>query len=379
MKIGIVSSNFYPEPGGISEHVYHLYVELRKLGYEVKIITASFGGDNYRSEEDVIRIGRAIPVISNGSISNFTFAPRLSRSVRRILREEQFDILHIHNPLTPTLGLFALKHSRCINIGTFHTYKKSSIGYFLFRPHLRRYARKLHGRIVVSVSAEEFIGRYFPGDYRVIPNGVDINRFRPDGRKLAKFDDGRFNILFVGRLEPRKGLKYLFRAFPLIKKEVPNSRLIVVGNGLLEAYYRKFVPNSFWDDIAFEGFVPGEDLPCYYSSCDVCCFPGTKGESFGIVLLEAMASGKPIVASDIKGYRNVVRDGREGFLVEPKNPRKIAAAVVGLLKNRSLRETMGKLGRRKAENYSWPRVTAQVVNLYHECMERQRYIANREG
>ncbi|RKY82428.1 hypothetical protein DRP98_09005 [candidate division KSB1 bacterium] len=368
MKIGIVTPTFYPYPGGISEYVYHTYFELRKRGHEVKIITTFFGDGLTEFEENIYRVGRSIPILSNGSIGRVAFSLQLPKKIKRILDAERFDLLHIHEPLVPTLCLISLRHSRTVNIGTFHTFAEFSLGYFIFRPFLRRYNKKLHGRIAVSESARNFVDRYFGGEYRIIPNGIDIDRFNRVG-KIKKFDDGKLNILFVGRLEPRKGVKYLLKAFPLIKKKLPNSRLIIVGSGPLAGYYRQFVPRAFEEDIWFEGLVTKEDLPSYYSTCDVFCSPATGKESFGIVLLEAMASGKAIVASDIEGYRHVVTHGQEGLLVKPRDSQAIADSIVEVLSNEPLRRMLEENGKRKARQYSWENVTSRIINFYHDKMK----------
>ena len=366
MKIGIVTPTYYPYPGGVSEHVYHTYLGLRRQGHAVKIITTSFGKRLTEDEKDIIRVGRSVPMLSNGSITRIAL-PSLffSRRMKKILDREAFDLLHIHEPLVPPLSLAALRDSKTVNIGTFHAFKEFSLGYAIFRSYLRKYSQKLDGRIAVSDSAGEFVGRYFPGTYRIIPNGIDLDRFKLNG-KVERFDDGDFNILFVGRLEPRKGLRYLLRAFPLIKEKLPRARLIIVGSGPLERYYRQLVPRHYRTDIFFEGLVSKENLSAYYSTCDVFCSPATGKESFGIVLLEAMASGKPIVASDIAGYRNVMTDGQEGLLVKSKQSKEIANAVAKIESDESLRKRLGANGLEKAKDYSWDNIVRQMLSFYAE-------------
>lgn len=367
MKIGIVTPSFYPYFSGVSEHVYNTYQQLKKRGHTVKIITPSLGNDVTDIEYDIYRIGKGIPVFSNGAIGILSFSLRLAKEVKRILNSEDFDLLHIHEPFIPILCLAALKYSKATNIATFHTFRTSSLAYSLFQWFLKKYNNKLHGRIAVSDSARRFISKYFDGEYQVIPNGIDIHRFRNNG-VIKRFNDGRFNILFVGRLEPRKGVKYLLKAFPLIKDVFPNSRLIVVGGGPFTIYYRKFVPPSIRRSVFFEGHVPREDLPLYYSTCHVFCSPALGGESFGIVLLEAMASGRAIVASDIEGYRSVIRNEREGMLVPPKDAKAIANAVIRLLSDESLRKKLGENAVRKAREFSWDNITDRIVDYYYETI-----------
>jgi len=364
LKIGIVTPTYYPYPGGVSEHVYHTYLELKRQGHTVKIITTFFGKRRTEDEKDIIRVGQSFPILSNGSITRIAL-PFLffSGRMKKILDREAFDLLHLHEPLVPPLCLAALRDSKTINIGTFHAFKEFSLGYVMFKSYLKKYSKKLDGRIAVSDSAKKFVSRTFPGSYQIIPNGIDLDRFKPNG-KIEGFDDGTFNILFVGRLEPRKGLRYLLRAFPTVKEEIPRSRLIIVGSGPLERYYRQWVPRRYRADIFFEGLVSKESLPSYYSTCDVFCSPATGKESFGIVLLEAMASGKPIVASDIAGYRNVIADGQEGLLVKPKQPEEIAHAVATIGLDESLRKRLGTNGLKKAKDYSWDTILRQTLRFY---------------
>jgi phosphatidylinositol alpha-mannosyltransferase len=366
LKIGIVTPTYYPYPGGVSEHVHHTYLELKRQGHAVKIITTSFGKRVTEDEKDIIRVGRSIPMLSNGSIARMALPPLFfSGRMKKILDREAFDLLHLHEPLVPPLCLAALRDSKAVNIGTFHAFKEFSLGYAIFSPYLRKYSQKLNGRIAVSDSAKKFVSKTFPGPYRIIPNGIDLDRFKPNG-KIKQFDDGTFNILFVGRLEPRKGLKYLLRAFSRIKEKLPRSRLIIVGSGPLERYYRQFAPRHYRSDIFFEGLVSKEKLPSYYSTCDVFCSPATGKESFGIVLLEAMASGKAIVVSDIAGYRNVMTDGQEGLFVKPRQPEEIANAVVKIGSDLSLRARLGANGLQKAREYSWDNIVRQTLRFYAE-------------
>jgi phosphatidylinositol alpha-mannosyltransferase len=234
----------------------------------------------------------------------------------------------------------------------------------------RRWLSKLHGKIAVSEPALEYVNRHLPGDYRIIPNGIDTEHFRFDGPARKEFTDGKLNILFVGRLERRKGLGYLLNACAEMKRSFPNFRLIVVGPGtVLRHRYEKLVGDmSLTNNVVFTGFVPSAELPSYYRSADIFCAPATGGESFGIVLLEAMACGKPVVATSIKGYASVLANGDEGLLVPPKDDEALAQALLSLLHDKSLRLQMGDKGKIKAEKYSWPNVAQQVMDYYNSLL-----------
>ncbi|MDI6704462.1 MAG: glycosyltransferase family 4 protein [bacterium] len=362
MKIGIVTPYFYPLRGGVQEHVYNLYLHFKRRGHIVKIITSHF--NNEAKEQDIIRIGRGIPIPINGSVGRIGVSINLCSKVKETLRKEEFDLLHIHEPLAPTIPLFMLKYSDCINIGTFHAGGKRSLSYSLGRGFLKKYFLKLDGRIVVSHAAEKFVRKYFGGEFQIIPNGIDTNRFREDISPIEEYKDEKLNILFVGRFDKRKGLDYLLSAFKMVKKEVKDIRLIVVGGG-----YKKYKKRI--GDIVFTG-VQYERLPQYYSTCDIFCSPAIGQESFGIILLEAMALGKPVVATNIPGYNEVVTHNKEGLLVPPKDKEALRDALIKLLRDKDLRIKMGKNGREKAAEYSWERIGERVLDYYNEIIKMRR-------
>jgi phosphatidylinositol alpha-mannosyltransferase len=294
----------------------------------------------------------------------------LPAQIGEILAKEEFDILHLHEPFAPMVCLSALLKSNSINVGTFHACHTKPRTYWLGKLIFRRWLSKLHGKIAVSEPALEYVNRHLPGDYRIIPNGIDTEHFRFDGPARKEFTDGKINILFVGRLERRKGLGYLLNACAEMKRSFPNFRLIVVGPGtVLRHRYEKLVGDmSLTNNVVFTGFVPSAELPSYYRSADIFCAPATGGESFGIVLLEAMACGKPVVATSIKGYASVLANGDEGLLVPPKDDEALAQALLSLLHDKSLRLQMGDKGKIKAEKYSWPNVAQQVMDYYNSLL-----------
>ena len=371
LKICLVSDVYYPHPGGISEHIYHLAQHLRQRGHTVKILTADYGDNKGYDHPDILRIGRAVPIPINKSTGMVTVGRNLSEEVQGIMAREQFDVVHMHGPLAPMLPFLALLHSQATNFATFHAAHEDSTGYALFGPILQGYFEKLHGLIAVSPVARDSIAKYFPGDYRLIPNGIDTARFHPEIEPLERFEDGSPTILFVGRLESRKGIRYLLQAFPYVWERIPKVRLVVVGPGKARTLYRYLTNSQVRERIFFEGLVQARDLPRYYMSCDVFCSPATGQESFGIVLLEAMACGKALVASDIPGYRCVVSHGEDGMLVPPRSPKRLAVMLSKVLSDKALREHLGAQGRRKAEQYSWSRIAEQVEEYYLDVMARR--------
>jgi phosphatidylinositol alpha-mannosyltransferase len=371
VKVGIVTPTYYPYPGGVTEHVYHVRRGLEKLGHDVQVITTSFGRQDGHSDDGVFRIGRSVSVPANGSMCPVALDLRMAQRVRAVLARERFDVLHLHEPFMPALCLAVLREADAPVVGTFHASNDSPVGYRLFRSVLSLYAEKLSARIAVSDVARRTVESQFPGHYRVIPNGVDIGRFS-SAPPIGELRDGRLNVLFVGRFEPRKGLKFLFRALPEIVGSVPNVRVVVVGGGPFARYYRRFVPDSCRHAVHFAGFVSREMLARHFASADIFCTPALGGESFGIVLLEAMAAGVPIVASDIPGYRAVVRDRETGLLVPRGSSEAIARAVVTLAHDVELRHRLADEARRAVERYSWETVTGEIVQVYEEVLAGAR-------
>jgi len=368
MKIGLVCPYIYPENGGVAQHVRFLYENLRLRGHDVRVITASHGPQR-SSEGDIIRLGIGFSVPINASVGTLTFSPRYLTQIDDLLERERFDVLHFHEPFVPFLSLFLLRESTSVNVATFHAYAGFSPSYEFGSRSLQGYAGRLHGRIAVSAAARHFIDRYFPGDYKVIPNGVDVRRYA-DAVPLARWADGIPNVLFVGRHEPRKGLLDLLKAHRILRKTGSQHRLLIVGSGPQEREARRYVATRGLQGVEFLGRVSDAEKAQLFRTATVYASPATGGESFGIVLLEAMAAGTAIVCSDIHGYKGVVRRGREALLVPPREPRALAMAIDRLLRDTALREQMGAAGQARAEEFSWSRVTAKVDDYYGFVIRR---------
>jgi phosphatidylinositol alpha-mannosyltransferase len=368
VKIGLVTPYVYPLPGGVNQHVRHLYENLRVRGHDVRILTSSHGLQ-HASAGDIIRIGKGFSMPANGSVGTITVSPRYVSQVQAVLDVERFDLLHFHEPFVPFLSLVVLRQSTSVNIATFHAYGGFSPAYEFGSKVMSSYAERLHGRIAVSAAARHFIDRFFPGDYKVIPNGVDIGRFQR-AVPIARWQDGTRNILFVGRFESRKGLLDLLRAYLILRKEGSDCRLLIVGGGPQEREARRYVLTHRLSGVEFLGRVTDEERDSLFKTADVYCSPATGRESFGIVLLEAMAAGTAIVCSDIHGYKGVARRGREALLVPPREPKLLAAALAKVLADDQLRAAMGASGIERAAEYSWERVTAKVEDYYGFVIRR---------
>lgn len=379
MKIALVSPYDYVHPGGVNNHVSHLAAGFGKLGHDVTVI-APVARDK-AVPAGVKVVSRSITTVrTGGANARVCLSPRASSRIKELLEQERFDIVHLHNPLTPVTCVSFLRHRDAAPgtaiVATLHEYRADKNPFFtLGDPVIHRWIRRLDGRIAVSEPAREFNRTYFPGTYEIIPNGIDVERFgRADLSPLERLTDDRPNVLFVGRLEYRKGFKYLLRAWPWVREVVPDARLLVVGayNKRQKRRFVVYARNRSIRGVRFVGPTSDADLPRYYRSADVFCAPSAGFESFGIVLLEGMAAGVPVVASDIPGYRSVLDDGVQGVLVEPRHPQALAKALIDLLRDPVRREQMGRAGRDKAVGYDWSRVARQVLQFY------QRVIASRQ-
>jgi len=367
MKIALVSPYDFAYPSGVNIHVSSLERQFTKMGHDVKII-APLSGNVSGFGGKFIRIGTPIPIPSGGTICRITISLRLGPTIKSVLSQENFDIIHLHEPFMPMLCSAVLRFSNTANVATFHA-SEGKPGYKFGRPistiMLRRRLHKLDGRIAVSKPAMEFASKHVPGYYNIIPNGIDLEHFSPTVSPIDRFCDGKLNILFVGRLEKRKGLNYLLKAYQQVKGEISNSRLIIVGPGTrLRKKYEKQVVRDGLKDVVFAGYVTYDELPRYYKTADIFCAPATGQESFGIVLLEAMAVGKPIVASNIEGYASVMTHGGEGLLVPPKDDKALARSLISLMTDESLRQQMGERAKLKAMEYSWEHIAQRVLNYY---------------
>jgi phosphatidylinositol alpha-mannosyltransferase len=370
LRIALVTDVYYPHVGGIQEHIYHLGLELKRRGHVVKIITGAAGNNEAPGEIDVIRIGRVVQYPANKSFSKMTVGFGIASRLRKVFKKEHFDVVHVHGALSPFLPIYSHLLAGSPTIHTFHAQFEKSIPYRIFKKLLERCMRRIDGKIAVSIAARDSIGKYLNGDYTIIPNGIDTERFNPHNEKLQGFEHRSPLILYVGRFEPRKGLKYLFLAFNSIIKKFPSAGLVVVGEGRLKDYYRSFLSKGAASNVSFEGKVSMEKLPRYFVTCDIFCSPAYTGESFGIILLEAQASGTPVIASDIQGYRTVIKDGGNGILVRPKDPDAIADAITSIHIDPLLKQRIVRNGLESVQQYSWERVASSIEYFYRDAIEK---------
>ncbi len=317
-----------------------------------------------------VDIGGTIRFFTPGDAASINLNPLIIRRVRQFLADRDFDVVHLHEPFVPFLGPAFLRSFKGVKVGTYHAWR---IGphwpYMVSMPLIRFWDRRLTGRVAVSEWARQTISRYVPGQYQIIPNGIDFARFATPAPQPPKFRDSDPTILYVGRLEPRKGVEYLIKAFPAIKAEMPRARLVIVGDGGLMDSCQRLARKLKLEDVFFEGHVPGQQLPGYYQRADLVCVPSTGNESFGIVLAEAMASGTPVVASRIDGFRTLIQDRRTGVFAEPRDPDSFAEQALSVLSSGEFRQELIENGQEKARSYDWQNVAGDLLEHYELLLE----------
>ncbi len=369
LKIGLVSAFDFAVPSGVNNHIQELADQFEGEGHPVKIIAPCSDPDQV-AHGNFIPMGRPVSLPSNGSIARISLSVWLRPQIKAVMDKENFDIVHLHNPFSGMVPAYAATESNAVNVATFHMFGAQSIlrmgGTKLAMPYFRR----LHGLIAVSEPARDFVSRYFPGEYEVIPNGIQVDDYDDHVEPFAHLRDGMINLLWVGRLEKRKGLKYLLAAYAKLKWEWPNLRLLVVGPGKPDDESYRIMSERNLQDVVFVGAVSDEEKVRYYKTADLFCSPATGQESFGIVLVEAMAAGTPVVATSIPGYASVITHGKDGLLVPPKDSEALAEAIGTLLKDEGLRSSLAQNGLHRVEDFRWERVARRVMDFYETCMER---------
>ena len=362
MKVAVVCPYAWDRYGGVQTHVRSLAAALRRRDHDAVVI-APTAGDVKKEEPGVRTVGRTLPVPANGSVAPLSFGPFAAAATRRELRELDPDVIHIHEPLIPSLSLLALWNAHAPVVGTFHAAAELSAGYRLARPVLERAIRRIAVRTAVSAAARSLVEEYFPGDFEITPNGIDLDRFR---RATAmSLTETPMSVLFFSRLEKRKGLGVLIRAMAQIADL--DAELVIAGAGPQERAARSLA-QSLGVDARFMGRVEESDVAGVFRSATVYCAPGLGGESFGIVLLEAMASGVPVVCSDLPGFRDVA--GGVASLVPPGDPDALAAALRVVLTDQGRRERMAVGSRQRAADFDWDHLVEGVEKIYRMALER---------
>ena len=367
MKIALITTYDFAIPGGVRNHIIELANALTHQGYCVKVIAPSSHPLIDPGVEHFIQIAKFPSAAKTGFIPphlllSLNVIPRL----RRVLNQEKFDLIHVHEPLLPPLCLSLLFYKRTPIIATFHTYyEKGQPMYRVLQPVFNRLLKRLKDRIVVSEPAKAYIHQYFPYDYKIIPNGVNIKKYSRPIAPVAELTPGYFNVLFIGHAQfRRKGLKYLLEAFRLLKADYPKLRLVIAGTKWSGRHQPKALDTTDLKDIIYLGTVTENQLIGLYQQADIFCAPSTGNESFGMVLIEAMAAGAPIVATRIEGYARVVQHGLDAHLVEPKDSQALAVGLKHVIDDKAYRERLVNQARLNVKRYDWEGVAQEIAALY---------------
>lgn len=368
MKIGIACGYSWDVPGGVQFHVRDLAKELISRGHDVSVIAPSEKSKS-ELEDFVTPTGAAVPVKYNGSVARLAFGPKVNRQVRAWLREGEFDVLHVHEPFTPSVSMLALMSTDCPVVATFHTAMESSRLLNLASPLIIPILDKISARIAVSHEARRTMVQHLGGDAWVIPNGVfvkDLQIEEPDPRFVGT--DDAPTLAFLGRIdEPRKGLPVVAQAFGQIRREVPGVRLLVAGKGDEEAAAELFGADV--DAVEFLGPVSDEDKALLLGSATVYLAPNTGGESFGIILVEAMSAGSFIVSSDIPAFKAVLADGTYGRHFVNTDSDDLARVVVDALRRPAMRAEVAQAGSVEAWRYDWSTGASQILTVYDTAIK----------
>jgi phosphatidylinositol alpha-mannosyltransferase len=376
VKIGLVCPYSWDVPGGVRTHVADLASALRDRGHEVSVLApfdeapGSAAGalpgtvsDDEDALDGVVDGGRPVAVPYNGSVARLSFGVKPTRRIHRWIKEGAFDVVHVHEPVAPSLSLLTLWIGRGPMVATWHSSQERSrilnAGYYIAQTAME----KLSGRIAVSEDARRTLVAHLGGDAVLIPNGVRVSQYVGVDR-LPGVPVDRPTVLFLGRMdEPRKGLKVLWEALPAVLEQVPDLHLLVAGPGDIDEQ-RALVPPGAEGAVTFLGRISDADKARALRSADVYVAPHTGGESFGIVLVEAMAAGAAVIAADLPAFRRVLEDGRSGLLFRNRDASDLAAGLVRLLKDPDLRAGYVAEANRRVRDFDWDRVVDDVIAVY---------------
>ncbi len=362
MRVALACPYAWDDPGGVQVHVRELAERLLRREHEVVVLVPT---REPPLQSWVVPVGTPVDIRYNDSNAPIDPRPWSRRMVRRELATFGPDVVHAHQPMAPSTGLWATLEARAPVVGTFHSGATRARLYDLAAPLLRRAAAHLAVRIAVSERAADFERARIGGEFRIVPNGVDVARFAD--AEPADLGPGR-KLLFVGRLDERKGFPVAIEAFERLAADRADLHLVVVGDGPQRDAVDR-LPTMLRARVTMLGAVPNEELPPIHAACDLYLGPSTGGESFGIVLVEAMAAGLPIVASDTPGYDEVVTDDRMGLLVPPRDPAALAAAAARVLDDADLAGRLRAAGPARARDFDWSVTVGAIEGAYRDALE----------
>jgi phosphatidylinositol alpha-mannosyltransferase len=364
MRIGICAPYDLGRDGGVNSHIRAQARALRGLGHEVSV----FGASSAPLTEGERALSGCLSLVVGGTETGIGLDPRSWWRVAELFRTARFDVLHLHEPLMPLVPWFVLRQSTAPVVATFHTHREHGHRWYgRYRWLLEPLMRRIRTRLAVSDAARRTVARDFPGEYEIVPNGIDVARFRHATLRPADMPASIRFVLFVGRLEPRKGVDRLIRAMPIVQRHAPDVRLAIVGDGPDRAALEA-VARTAGVDVLFAGRVSDAILPAYYRAAEIVCSPALGDESFGIVLLEAMAAERPIVATRIEGYVEMLTGAGSARLVDVDDPPALAREIGSLLDAPGLRRSLGANGAAFVRAYDWTTIARCLESRYRDLV-----------
>lgn len=361
IRIGMVCPYGWDTPGGVQTHIRDLTQHLIDEGHYVSVL-APISDDSISLEDYVVNAGKPISIPVNGSVARVIFGPIASSRAKQWIAAGDFDLLHLHEPAIPSLSLLACSAAEGPLVGTFHvsTPKKKAI--YAIGPILEPIVEKLTARIAVSELARSTLKDHFETDAVVIPNGIDGYKFA-NAKVLDEFS-GEFTVGFIGRFEePRKGLQVLIDSLPIVARFIPNVKYLIAGPGDSEDFLKKIDP-QLRNRIKFLGRLTDEEKASFLKSIKIYVAPNTGGESFGIILTEALSAGTAVVASDIPAFKAVLENGEAGALFNSEDSENLAKTLVSMLKDEEKRNRLANNGKLSAQKYDWQVVAEQIESVY---------------
>ena len=371
MKIGMVSPYAWDVPGGVQAHIKDLATYFRSGGHEVSVLAPAID-DASVAEDFVVTAGRPVAIPYNGAVARVLFGPVAATRVRQWIHKNDFDLLHLHEPAIPSLSLLACSIAEGPMVGTFHVAAPRQKVAFAIAPLLEPVIEKLRARIAVSEVARETLTIHLDTDAVVIPNGIAVDFFA-SGETRSDWSK-ELTIGFLGRFdEPRKGLDLLLRALPAIAKALPNVRILIAGPGEGLELMQSVAPN-LRNRLVFLGRLSDEDKATFLRSIDIYVAPNTGGESFGIILAEAMAAGAAIIASDLPAFLSVLGSGRYGLTFKNEDDGDLSRQIIRLGKDEKLREELRDIAKQGAKRFDWSEVGPEVMNVYQLARAEQEKV-----
>lgn len=368
LRIGMVSPYSWDVPGGVQFHIRDLAQTLIARGHHVSVLTPVQRATTDLADY-VVDAGRAVPVRYNGSVARIQFGVLSAARVRAWLGEGQFDVVHVHEPQTPSLSLLTCMMATTPIVCTVHAATERSRWLAATQALLQPFLERISGRIAVSELARRLQVEHLGGDAVLIPNGVFVDDFA-GAEPLAGYEDADPAIGFLGRYdEPRKGLHVLLPAMQRVIAEVPDARLLIAGRGN-EQQLRAELPLELTGQVEVLGPLTEHDKARFLRSLDVYCAPNTGGESFGMILTEAMAAGAPVVASDIDAFRRVLASGIAGVLTAVGDPAALADGIIGTLTDAEATRARRRAAQQVVRQYDWSVVAERVLGVYHAVIGR---------